>query len=226
MAIDTKKLARAVVSWVEFESLCRRDRVLSEASLAQPIGGFLIAHSAHELLPEEQHPVLPKIRRPPQIDFAIRRPDKSFSLALETKWVNGKRDIKQELIDDILRLELVHVANRQVARLLLVAGLKKHLDKQIFNAVLGKGRTATSFAANILPSVAATPITVDLGASTGGHRKLWKEAPHLSVGGVDEWPKRLKVHLETVFPAKPLPDDVTCYIWGIGRVQNRRTVTL
>jgi hypothetical protein len=228
MTLNVPNLARAVVSWLEFETLCGRERLLPEASMAQPIGAFLLAHSDHDLLPEEPHPSLPKVKHPPQLDFGIRRPDKSFSLALETKWVNDKREIKQELLDDLLRLELVHTQDRQVDRLLLVAGIKRHLDKRIFSARLGKGVNATPFADGILPNAIGPWATVELGSSVGAHRKLWKKAPHLTVAGpaapnvkVAQWPLRFKVRLEAVYPAAPLPEDIACYVWGVGRGKKR-----
>lgn len=227
MSLDPMKLAKATVSWLQFECLCDRESLLTEASMTQPLGQILMTNSQHPILPEEPHPVLPKRTNPPALDFAIKRPDGSFSLAMETKWINDKRTVTQEIANDLLRLELVHTPNHQIDRWLLVAGQQKYVKKRVFEVSVNNAGTSRSlFATGLLPRQVDSEVTVDVEGSTGGMGKMWKKAPHLVRGNAEIWPHAFKVKLMALYPSTPSDEDLTCYIWQVGRQQRRKDVSL
>ena len=74
--MNVTSLCKAVIHWVEFETLCGRAHLISEAHLAFPIGQFLSATISSPVFAEENHPVLAAKDSSPgrarQLDFVIK----------------------------------------------------------------------------------------------------------------------------------------------------------
>jgi len=219
-------VAHGVASWLQFEVLCQRKELLSEASLSQPLGQLLVASGCVAVSPEEPHPVLPEAR----IDFVVKGTGGVITLAVETKWINGNRDMKQEILDDLVRLELVHTRNKPTGRWFLIAGEQHHLDAKVFNAAfnVGGGGGRVVFGSGVLPYATGAALSVDIDNSQAPWREAWKKTPTAPVvaSAVPEWPSGLKTTLLAKYPPKPGPTDVACMIWHLGRMQNRRSTRL
>jgi hypothetical protein len=219
-------VAHGVASWLQFELLCDRGHLLSEASLSQPLGQLLVATGSRAVIPEEQHPALSDA----WIDFVVKGTGGVITLAVETKWINGNRDMKQEILDDLVRLELVHTLNRQTGRWLLLAGEQRHLDAKVFNAAynLGGGGGRVLFGPGVLPNASAAPLSIDIDGSQAPWRQAWKQTPNAPVvlPAVPEWPSGMKTKILAKYPPNAAPTDVTCMIWHVGRMQNRTRTSL
>jgi hypothetical protein len=225
MAIDPALLSRAVVNWAEFETSCLRGNLLCEAHLAQPIGQVLNAHSPNPVTPEFPHPVFNNASagRRKAIDFVIQTRNESvITHAIEAKWITQKRDFKQELFDDIARLELVHVQNRQIYRWLLIAGRYLDLRTNVFEAISNvcTGRARANVFDRVLPSNTGVSLTTPIRDSTLPSRRFWRKTNkdfgiNIAIS--------LTVRLVAVYPSNPRDDLIACYVWQIGRVGRRST---
>lgn len=136
---QVKKLGAAVLHWLSFQRLCGRSALMSEHYLSQPIGEFLIHHHSGTLESEVNHPNLSiglKRGRPRQIDFCLHsRVKKRMTAAFELKWISSKSSGKQQIIDDVLRLEALRIDERQpVQRYFLVAGWSGPIRNKFRNA--------------------------------------------------------------------------------------------
>jgi hypothetical protein len=223
MALNPPCLARAVVHWTEFETSCRRGNLLSEAQLSQPIGQVLNANSVNPVVPEFPHPLLNNggSGRPKAIDFVIQTRNESvITHAIETKWITDKRDFKQELFDDLARLELVHVENRPLARWLLIAGRYSHIRDAVFDAEGNSGPDSPRAKVfdGVLPSNLNTKVTVPIRDAILPAQRYWKKTN--KAFGIDI-AISLTVRLEGVYPEMPVDDSIACFVWQVGRVGRR-----
>lgn len=216
-------MAQGVTSWLQFELSCKRGELLSEASLSQPLGQLLKATGSRAISPQEPHPRLSNA----WVDFVEKVKGGRIRLAIETKWINGKREMKQELLDDLIRLELIHTTNQTTDRWLLIAGEYGHLESKVFNASLnvGGGGGRVLFSTGLLPLVTGVSFTIDVDNSGAPMRALWKKTP-VVMPLAPKWPSGMKTTLLVQFPLAPKPTDVACFIWHVARMQNRSTTTL
>lgn len=226
MSTRAQVVAQGVSSWVQFEIACKRGGLLSEASLSQPLGQILAATGSREVSPEVPHPLL----KDAWIDFVEKGAGGVIELAVETKWINGRREMKQEILDDLVRLELVHTINRQTDRWLLIAGEHSHLEDKVFNAEfnVGGGGGRVKFSPVVLPATVGPALTIDIGGSQGPWRAAWKKTPTVPVvaPAVAEWPDGMKTELLAKHPSNPASGDVVCFVWHVGRKQNRSVTQL
>lgn len=91
MPTEMQELSETVASWLLYKSFTGLRNVLSEASLAVPIGEFLASKHGREVIAEENHPVFRNggRGRPWQLDFVrMRRGDRNWHSAYETKFSN------------------------------------------------------------------------------------------------------------------------------------------
>lgn len=226
MPTRAEVVAQGVASWLQFEVACKRGRLLSEASLSQPLGQILAATGSRPLSPEQPHPLLSDA----WIDFVEKGEGGVIVLAVETKWVNGKREMKQEILDDLIRLELVHTRNRQTDRWLLIAGEQSHLDEKVFNAAfnIGGGGGRAVFGSGVLPSAVGAALSIDIDGSRAPWRDAWRKTPRAPIvaPATPNWPSGLKTRLLAKYPPNPAQTDVACFVWHVGRMQNRTTTSL
>lgn len=120
------ELARAVVTWMDYQVICGREMLMSESYVAHPVGEYLRYHHNGEVLAEYEHPWIksPGRGRPRQLDYVVLTKNKGkIDVVIEAKWIrnNGKLN-PQAAIDDILRLE----ALRQGRGYFLVPGQETH----------------------------------------------------------------------------------------------------
>jgi hypothetical protein len=107
--MNATNLAKAVIYWLEFERLCCRDHLFSEASLKHPIGQYLIANLTQGITPEHNYPDAYQPNgagKRRATDFGILRGGNNQTSihAMESKFINSRREFKQEMFDDIFRL--------------------------------------------------------------------------------------------------------------------------
>lgn len=150
-----KQMAIAVQLWLDFQILCGREMLLSEAYLAQPIGEFLKDRHSGSIQTEWNHPRIksPGPGRPKQIDYALFSRDKKRPLAaIEAKWINSQWTGKQRLLDDILRLECVRNDEKQpMMRYFLVAGRSADVQEKFFKSKINAGKKRIDFLEGVLP---------------------------------------------------------------------------
>lgn len=151
-----KQMAAAVQLWLDFQVLCGRSMLLSEAYLAQPIGEFLKNHHSGPIKTEFNHPNIksPGRGRPRQIDYVLlSRDNEKLVCAIEAKWINSQQTSKQRLIDDIFRLECVRRDDGQTMdRYFLVAGESEFVKKNFIDLQVnaGSGQSRVKFLESIL----------------------------------------------------------------------------
>lgn len=221
------ELAKAIVCWAEYETLCDREALLSEASLKYPIGEFLIATQDHELKPEEPYPKAyqqPK-GRPKAMDFCLRRRGgkRPWWAILESKWITNRRDFNLEIFGDLLRLELVRRQEQAETfdRLFLVAGGRKNVRRWVFDGEInpGGGGQRIRLFESILPAEVGKILNVSI---LEAHEKIhgyWHSAAKSS--GQKNLPTSLKVELVAAcdFPEMTYG----CWIWRVRSVGGRST---
>lgn len=153
---EARKLADAVQSWLDFQILCDRDALLSEAYLAQPVGEFLISHHTGETDAEVNHPSLPRSKRgrSRQVDYVLRSKDNGTLVsAIEAKWVRSRTVSRQRIVDDVLRLEsLRNDSDRSAYRYFVVAGRSRNIEKKFLDLGYNTGNgNRKNFVDQILP---------------------------------------------------------------------------
>ena len=148
-ASAAKQMATAVQLWLDFQVLCGREMLLSEAYLSQPIGEFLRNYHSGSIQTEWNHPNIQKQGRgrPKQIDYGLFSRDKKRPLvAIEAKWINNQASSKQRLLDDVLRLECVRNKDRHpMTRFFVVAGRKEHVEKNLLELKINTGSGRDDF---------------------------------------------------------------------------------
>lgn len=158
---DAVKLAKAIQSWLDFQILCGREFLLSEAYLGQPLADFLSGRHNGEVVAEENHPAFDQTSgRPQQVDYVLKSPDEGYdSAAIEVKWLGVKgekksiKDIsKRRIFNDILRLEIMrgYQEGRPVYRYFLLAGGNENFE-DFFDLKVRSGEDKP-FAKQFLPS--------------------------------------------------------------------------
>jgi len=154
---EARRLADAIQSWLDFQILCERDVLLSEAYLAQPLGEFLVSHHSGGIESERNHPSVPnpKRGRPRQIDYVLTSKDsEDLVSALEAKWVPDERTVsRQRVLDDILRLErLRNESGRSAYRYFLAAGRSESFSENFLEIDYNtKNGGREEFIGSILP---------------------------------------------------------------------------
>jgi hypothetical protein len=155
---EARRLGDAIQSWLDFQILCNRDVLLSEAYLAQPVGEFLVSHHNGGIESERNHPSVPDPNRgrPRQIDYVLTSKDeKDLVSALEAKWVPENRPIsRQRILNDIMRLErLRNDSGRAAYRYFLVAGRSQYFDDHFLDLDYNtKESGRENFIESILPT--------------------------------------------------------------------------
>jgi hypothetical protein len=223
--MNATELARAIIHWLEYERLCGRDHLFSEASLRNPIGQYLLASLSHQIEPEHNYPEANQPRgsgRRRAMDFAVLRTGGQQALlhAIESKFINAKREFKQEIFDDLFRLASFEAENQaeQCERWLVLAGRWTNLRTKIFEATtkLREGGRASKSFRGVLPKALTSPERhVLVHESAPGIRKLWANAARAF--GKDQIPNALDVRLAARNPASPHPTSFCCMIWKVNR---------
>lgn len=130
-------LGGAVQQWLDFQMSCKREVLLNESFMSQPIVEFLQAHHNGPTPKEFTIPDLVNSGRgrDRQVDFALLSPLTSrVTSAIETKWVRDSASEKQRLVDDLLRLELFRRhQNQALARYFLIAGKRTPFERNFLN---------------------------------------------------------------------------------------------
>jgi hypothetical protein len=223
--MNSTELARAIIHWLEYERLCRRDHLFSEASLRNPIGQYLLANLNHQIEPEQNYPDAYQPSgsgRRRAMDFAVLRKGGQQVLlhAIESKFINSKREFKQEIFDDLFRLASFETAAQAepCERWLMVAGRWTNLRTKIFAATTklrDDGPVSKTFR-GILPKELTAPDThAIIHESAPGIRKLWARAAEAF--GQNQIPNAIDIHLAARNPKNPHPTGFCCLIWKVTR---------
>jgi len=225
-------LAQAIVHWLEYQSICGRSELFSEAYLAQPIGEYCLALGNEHFEPEYPYPNAYQagVRRRRSLDFAlfgtsVNGNQKVLIHAIETKFVRGKRGFTQEIYDDLFRL-LWFQPNREpdrCRRWLVVAGFCKNLRSEKFlrsQVQLGKGAGQPrkhAFKGLLSQDLHNHTRTKTIHTSFPQLRARWAEAAKNF--GVNQVPNEITVRLAGRAPTSARPADACCYVWEIFRPQ-------
>jgi hypothetical protein len=218
-------LAKSVIYWLEFERLCGRDHLFSEESLKQPIGQYLISNLSQRIEPEHNYPDQYQPNGPGRrrsMDFAVLRSGDNETLlhAVESKFINSKREFKQEMFDDVFRLAWFDtVAGAEPCnRWMIVAGRWTNIRTKLFNATTRlrpRGRMSETFR-GVLPKKLTSPLRhVQVHSAAPGIRKLWVDAA--TAFGQSQIPNAIEIRLSARFPATPHPTGFCCLIWSVTR---------
>lgn len=223
MILNAVNLSWAIINWLEYEFLCQRENLLSEASLKTPIAEFLNATQDQLLVTEQPYP--PKMQsargRRRSADFCLQRrtENQTWTTILESKWVNGRRDLNQEIFDDLLRLECVRKTDQSEAfdRYFLLAGYDRPI-KELFisTANTGSGGARVSLYETVLPLHGSLNVPV-LGAPVGVI-EYWIAAAE-SIG-LKELPLSMTIELAAAITFDDRP--FQCWVWRVSSVPNRQ----
>lgn len=144
-------LVEAVGSWLDFETICGRATLFSEAYMTYPIGQALRALFDGEIKTEAEHPAIAPLRLgpgdKPRIDFAVFDKGK-MKLALETKWLTEHLGADY-ILRDLVRLELAVDSGAELAFFIL-GGVKRDL-KSLFQTVAFRSHPGSLNSRDLLP---------------------------------------------------------------------------
>lgn len=229
--MEPQKLACAVVHWLEFESLCGRDRLFTEAALKTPVHHFLTANEPYDVFLEHPYPHMPTAMagntgRKKSLDFCLRRPGggKAFVNVIESKFVNDRRAFAQEVLDDLYRLRWMKLfkQTQPCDRWLLIAGQWKDIKEQVLN----KGSTKKKQILDrglygVLHRTLNQLHTVDVKNSSKKQRKRWSKAADQLMQ--TNLPSEFKSKLEAFVPSQPNADtQYVCMIWRVIKPVSKR----
>lgn len=217
------RLTAAVVYWLEYEHLCGRVNLLSEASLKFPIAEFLMSVQDHELVAEVPYPdaMQPQGRgRRRSMDFCLQRPRgaNAWTAIYESKWVNGRRDILPEIFDDLYRLQAVKKIGQTepFARYLLVAGFAGLVREQILDRTIEVAPGSSVVLSRILPEQPlGESVEVDVQTSQAELLSYWSDSAK-SFG-----PDAMTQKIAITFAGSTIGPTFSCHIWRINRVPGR-----
>lgn len=176
---------RAVAYWLEYERLCGRENLLSEASLKTPVAEYLKAVQDHELIAEVPYPefMQPTGRgRRRSVDFCLCRPGgaQAWTAILEVKWVNGRREILPEIFDDLCRLEVARRRKEEQTepfdRFLLIAGYCDSLQTFVMNKTIKIDVENSIQISRILPDTINASTNISVASSTGELLEYWRDS--------------------------------------------------
>lgn len=109
--------------------------MLSEDYLSQPVAEYLLHHHAGLLTPEDDHPAYATgaVGRPRQIDYTLRhRISNGLNIAFECKWLSGKINDNQRILNDLLRLEAIAGSGEsEPSCFFIVAGEVQHFNSKL-----------------------------------------------------------------------------------------------
>lgn len=220
-------LCWAIVNWLEYESLCQRENLLSEASLKTPVAEFLNATQGHALATEQPYPLpmQPARGRRRSIDFCLHRPsgNLAWTTILECKWANGKRDLSQEIFDDLLRLEIVRKSDQSEPfdRYFLLAGRIVHIDAALQATMnTGTGGPRIPLFSTVLPK--AGTINVPVHNALAGIVEYWKAAAE----SINQTELPLTISIEQIASVSTPGRSFGCLLWRITSVPNRQSRSL
>ena len=229
--MEPKKLAKAVVHWLEFERLCGRERLFTEAALKTPVHQHLTASEPFDVFLEEGFPGLPRgllnvPGRKKSLDFCLRRHGgaQAYQHVLESKFVTNRRSFAQEVLDDLYRLRWLRLRGQTepCQRWVLIAGLWQDLKSQILDKGSTRRRPATDTGLyGVLHRTPQTLHTVDVRNSPPKQRRRWAKAAEKLLQR--NLPSKFKTRLEAIFPeADQSSTDFTCIIWRVIKPVRRR----
>lgn len=127
---NIEEMVKALGAWLNFQIYCGRKTLLSEDYLSQPLAEFLTPLFPKRIEAEWTVPQFKKKGRgrPRQIDYIAKSRDSEHPVvAIEAKWIAEMGVQKQRLVDDIMRLEMLRIKDkngnvRYTQRLFLLAG--------------------------------------------------------------------------------------------------------
>ncbi len=219
-----KSLAKAVVYWLEYESLCGRTEFLSESSLKTPLFDFLVSRSVGTMLIEEEYPgtYQPSRGRRRSADFCLKRKGGQvvWTAIAEAKFLKGSRDYSQEIFDDLVRLESVRRAQKEsFQRLFIVAGKRTSIQSGVFERQVnvGNGPRCKLFK-DVLPDSVGTCINVDVHRAANGIYPYWKEAA--LAFGLPELPLTMTIRM---LAREIGHDEYECILWRVSSSRKRST---
>ena len=218
-------LAEAVAHWLRFEELCGRQVLFSERHMAHAIGQFLLARYGNNVVPECSHPVLPR----KLIDFAVHDPNSNNLVdVIETKLVNDKRDFRQEIYNDLVRLELAANHTADTNAWMLIAGWGEHFKQKV---VCEPEDGQLSPLDGILHHYKQEePQVVEIAQSNAPERALWQRSFQdlkLADSGI-EGPACIRTQLQGrwLFDAAVYDDNWMCMVWQVSSSNPRETCVL
>lgn len=172
-------LGKAVQQWLDFQVSCRREVLLNESLMSQPLLEYLQAHHSGPTPKEFTIPGLAKAARgrDRQVDFALLSPHKRrVTCAIETKWVRESAAERQRIVNDLLRLELFRRHQHQaVSRYFLIAGKRSAFERNFLKLQVNvPGGPRDRFLGPLLVT-APTPHIVEVEGSREPWRKFFVE---------------------------------------------------
>jgi hypothetical protein len=229
--MNPTNLARSIVYWLEFERLCGRAHLFSESALKQPIGQHLLASTEASVEPEYQYPDPNQPTgsgRRRAMDFGLLRRggQRALQHVIESKFINSKREFKQEICDDLFRLAWFELPNQDEPchRWLVIAGVWTNIETKVFAATirLRKGGAVSEAFRGVLPKELTSPDRhPPIDNAAPGRRKLWVEAA--TAFDATQIPNAIHVKLAARNPIKPHHSGYSCFIWKITRTGGWRT---
>ncbi len=229
--MNAENLSRAIAHWLEWERLCGRADLFSEAALRQPIGQFLKASQGHKVVPEHSAP-WDTATKPKAFDFCLkRRGGTAITDVIETKWAGTS--VRATLSDEVFRdlYRLTHVCwvgqAEPCQRWFILAGISKAIEEEVFDKEANPGDGARRI--KVLKGI--------LGKSPGDkcHHHIYTASTTAPKPILERWcavardlgPNRgatdygpivmssIQTMLKGKFPNDPSPTDCVCYVWRV-----------
>lgn len=190
-----KNILKAISYWLNFEKICRKEKLFNEKYLSYPMGQYLQSRFTKGLWTEYRHPFLnsKKVGSKPKIDFIIKgkiEGNECIKIAIETKWISESSTLLKDCLKDILRLALLADNCSNISCYFIVCGrysnwLSKIKNNKKFYYTKENGKHV-----NLL----------NLGVP--GHNTIRPSAPP------KKFAKVIKTALSELDPKKDLPDTI------------------
>ena len=211
-------LPEATRLWLEYQIACGRKDLISEASLVQPMGEYLLTRQLGRLYSEKDHPGLVTTRagRNPQVDFVIAdRQTGEDEIVLESKWLKCEGPFRTLVIADLLRLEryATDCGNAAVDCYFLLGASASEWEKFI-GIQINIGGTREKFIDNYF-SLTDGEKTIDIST---GHRLTTCKKLATSLSG--ELPKAYRIRLVR----KASGDNMVVALWQVRATEPRETI--
>lgn len=214
-------LGKAITHWLEFQILCKRDWLLSEKFIAQPIGEFIHSFHKDRMETEWDHPNFnnDKSGRPKQVDYTLFNRSGQRKTIIEAKWIgSASQSYGQSVLNDMLRLECV---KGNISCYMLVAGRIENFDKfqQLAIQPKQKGGKRVKFFESILSFEDEDEFTAQVETCVDELKKFYLSfAKDYNV----ELPRSFKT--KKVFQNELQNDSkMRVFIWRVSRSQNHKS---
>ncbi len=207
---EYRDLPAAVIHWISYEALCCRDHLFCESFLRYPISVYLESRESRKVQIEVKHPatVNPSCR----VDFAINVGVDPTAI-IETKWIACNRDYKQEIFDDLARIQCFPLPQENDGRYLLLAGRHEDLIAKVIESdVNWHGAREQLFSGVLQDRCVNAPFHLSVRNSSDPVKKFWDRAFEKLKSPM---PDGLLCELIAEYKSQASDTEYSCFLWKV-----------